>query len=208
MGSYVLLKEGERLSELVERCGGLLPTAYSDAAMLLRKRTITEGVDVVARSVEDLKNMSSRDSLNVNLNEDQIISLDLDYIMSHKGSDSDIVLKEGDRVIIPEFVNTVQVLGEVMFPNTVVYKKGKGVGHYINSAGGFTQNAKRSKVYVVYMNGSATRNVLNNAKVEPGCTIIVPSKPERRPLTTSDVLATASVASSLTSIVAMLIRLF
>lgn len=207
-GSYVLLKEGERLSDLIERCGGLLPTAYSDAAMLLRKRTITEGIDVVARSVEDLKNMSSRDSLNVNLNEDQIISLDLDYIMSHKGSDSDIVLKEGDRVIIPEFVNTVQVLGEVMFPNTVVYKKGKGVGHYINSAGGFTQNAKRSKVYVVYMNGSATKNVLNNAKVEPGCTIIVPSKPERRQMTTSDVLATASVASSLTSVVAMLIRLF
>ena len=127
--------------------------------------------------------------------------------MAHPGSEVDIVLQEDDRIIVPEYVNTVQVVGEVMFPNAVVYSPGKSLRYYINAAGGFTQTAKKSKAYVIYMNGSAARSGLASAKVQPGCTIVVPRRPERRPVTASEVLSTASVASSLTSTVAMLVNL-
>ena len=207
-GRYVLLNDSERLTDIVKRAGGFVGNANPRGAMLIRQRNDAMEKRLLSESMEKLSTMSSVDTLNVEVDTEYKIAVDLDYAMAHQGSNADIILQEGDYINIPELVNTVQISGEVMAPNAVVFRPGKTVAYYINAAGGFTDRSRRSRVYVIYQNGKASRNVLNNAKVEPGCTIVVPSKPERKPLSTSDVLATASVASSLTSIVAMLIRLF
>ena len=207
-GRYVLLNDSERLTDIVKRAGGFVGNANPRGAMLIRQRNDAMEKRLLSESMEKLSTMSSVDTLNVEVDAEYKIAVDLDYAMAHQGSNADIILQEGDYINIPELVNTVQISGEVMAPNAVVFRPGKTVAYYINAAGGFTDRSRRSRVYVIYQNGKASRNVLNNAKVEPGCTIVVPSKPERKPLSTSDVLATASVASSLTSIVAMLIRLF
>lgn len=207
-GRYVLLNDSERLTDIVERAGGFVGNANPRGAILVRQRSDTMEKRLLSESMKKLSAMSSVDTLNVKVDSEYKIAVDLDYAMAHQGSNADIILQEGDYINIPELVNTVQISGEVMAPNAVVFRPGKTVAYYINAAGGFTDRSRRSRVYVIYQNGKASRNVLNNAKVEPGCTIVVPSKPERKPLSTSDVLATASVASSLTSIVAMLIRLF
>ena len=207
-GRYVLLNDSERLTDIVKRAGGFVGNANPRGATLIRQRNDAMEKRLLSESMEKLSTMSSVDTLNVEVDAEYKIAVDLDYAMAHQGSNADIILQEGDYINIPELVNTVQISGEVMAPNAVVFRPGKTVAYYINAAGGFTDRSRRSRVYVIYQNGKASRNVLNNAKVEPGCTIVVPSKPERKPLSTSDVLATASVASSLTSIVAMLIRLF
>ena len=180
--------------------------ANPKGVMIVRQRKSAEDKQILSESLDKFQN--EIDTLKVEVKDYYNIAVDLNEVLAHKGTDADLVLQEDDRIIVPEFVNTVQIGGEVMSPNSVVYKPGRTVAYYINDAGGYTENARRSKVYVIYQNGRAAVNRINNAKVEPGCTIVVPTKPEKRPLTTSDVLATASVASSLTSVVAMLIRLF
>ena len=205
-GQYVIVNENERLSDVIERAGGLTNMANPKGVMIVRQRKSAEDKQILSESLDKFQN--EIDTLKVEVKDYYNIAVDLNEVLAHKGTDADLVLQEDDRIIVPEFVNTVQISGEVMSPNSVVYKPGRTVAYYINDAGGYTENARRSKVYVIYQNGRAAVNRLNNAKVEPGCTIVVPTKPEKRPLTTSDVLATASVASSLTSVVAMLIRLF
>ena len=127
--------------------------------------------------------------------------------MKNPGSVFDVDLKNGDRIIVPEFDNTVRIVGEVMNPNAVSYVRGKSLSYYINAAGGFSAKARRSKVYVVYMNGEAAQSRFNRLKLEPGCTIIVPAKEERKSTTSADVIAMSSAATSLASLVSILIRI-
>lgn len=206
-GNYVILNEGERVSDLMLRAGGFTSTAYLSGARIIRRYSDGDLLSTVNESLSRIGASSQRDSVDVNLSNEFVVSLDLAAAMDHPGTEADVVLKEGDRIIVPEYVNTVQIVGEVMFPNAVVYVPGKSLRYYINAAGGFSQNAKRSKAYVIYMNGSAARSGIARAKVEPGCTIVVPKRPDRRPVTTTDVMATASMATSLTSMVAMLVNL-
>ena len=206
-GEYVILNEGERISDLIARAGGFTGTAFLDGARVVRQYRDGDVLTAINESLEKISAASLRDSMDVEVASEYVVSLDLAAAMAHPGSEVDIVLQEDDRIIVPEYVNTVQVVGEVMFPNAVVYSPGKSLRYYINAAGGFTQTAKKSKAYVIYMNGSAARSGIASAKVQPGCTIVVPRRPERRPVTASEVLSTASVASSLTSTVAMLVNL-
>ena len=206
-GEYVLLNEGERISDLIARAGGFTGTAYLKGARIVRQYRDNEVLSAINESIEKISASAMRDTMEVEMASEYVVSLDLAQAMAHPGSEVDIVLQEDDRIIVPEYVNTVQVMGEVMFPNAVVYTPGKSLRYYIDAAGGFTQSAKKSKAYVIYMNGSAARSGLGKAKVQPGCTIVVPRRPERRPVTTSDVLGTASVASSLASTVTVLLNL-
>ena len=206
-GEYVMLNEGERISDLIARAGGFTGTAFLDGARVVRQYRDGDVLTAINESLEKISVASLRDSMDVEVASEYVVSLDLAAAMAHPGSEVDIVLQEDDRIIVPEYVNTVQVVGEVMFPNAVVYSPGKSLRYYINAAGGFTQTAKKSKAYVIYMNGSAARSGIASAKVQPGCTIVVPRRPERRPVTASEVLSTASVTSSLTSAVAMLVNL-
>ena len=95
------------------------------------------------------------------------VGIELDKAIANPGSDADIVLREGDRIVIPQYNGTVKINGAVMFPNSVGYVEGKSVAYYIDQAGGFASDAKKSNTYILYMNGMLAK-VGHNAKVRPG----------------------------------------
>lgn len=206
-GTYQLLNKNERVSDVIARAGGLTSQAYGAGTRLYR-RDRADNREQISAVIE--KN-SVRDSLDVDdleIGGSMLVAIDLDKAMKKPGSNYDIELREGDEIVIPEADNTVRVVGEVMFPNAVSFVPGRTLRYYINAAGGYSVNAKKSKTYVVYMNGSAARSRLGDAEVEPGCTIIVPAKPERNRMSVGEIASVTSASSSLASVIAMLTNLF
>ena len=95
-----------------------------------------------------------------------------------------------------------------MFPNTVLYEKGKRLNHYINQAGGYGQRAQKNKVYVVYMNGTVAQVKGGSSKyIQPGCEIIVPNKPDKKGMSLGEIIGLSSSIASLGAIVATLLTL-
>ena len=137
------------------------------------------------------------------LEETYPVGIHLDKALENPGGSYDITLREGDRLIIPEYNGTVRISGNVMFPNTVAYEEGKNYKYFVNQAGGFGNRAKKSKTYIVYQNGTVSQ-VGHGTKVEPGCEIVVPTKAKRNAMGLTQWL---SVGTSLTSIAAMVATL-
>ena len=206
-GVYALQSKNERLSTLIERAGGATEDAYLKGARLTR--TMTEDELMRRQDVLALTNSSVGDSLNLStedLKTTYSVGIDLEEALRNKGGYADIVLREGDVIYIPEMNNTVKISGTVMYPNTVTYKDGANLSYYINQAGGYGNRAKKSKVYVVYANGNVAKvKRFGGTKIEPGCEIIVPSKPER---SSSNIAQTVTMASTITSMAAMIATLF
>ena len=208
-GQYTLTNTNERVSELVRRAGGATPNGNVRGAMLKRRVNKYEQNVRGAMSKLVAQSTSSKDSLDVsklNLDEVSTVGLELDKALAHPGSDYDMVLRDGDELIIPEMTTTVTIQGEVLYPNTVHFISGKPVSYYVRQAGGFTNQARRAKTYVVYMNGTAA--VGSGAKVEPGCEIIVPTRAERNKLTSAEWLAIGTTTASITTMVATIVSLF
>lgn len=208
-GQYTLSSTNERVSDLVKRAGGATPNGNVHGAMLKRKINQYERNvrNAMARIVT--QSVSSRDSLDVNklkVTEIYTVGLELDKALEHPGSDYDVVLRDGDELIIPEEASTVRIQGEVLYPNTVHFISGKPVRYYVRQAGGFSTRARRAKTYVIYMNG--TVSVGAGAKLEPGCEIIVPARSDKDRLTTGEWLGIGTSAASITTMVATIVSLF
>lgn len=208
-GQYTLTSTNERVSELVQRAGGATPNGNVRGAML--KRRVNQYERNVRQSMSRLvtQSSSSKDSLDISkldLDDVTTVGLELDKALAHPGSDYDMVLRDGDELIIPEMTSTVSIQGEVLYPNTVHFISGKSVSYYVEQAGGYTTRARKAKTYVVYMNG--TVSVGNNAKLEPGCVIIVPARAERDKLTTAEWLGIGTASASITTMVATIVSLF
>ncbi len=179
-GPYTLSQRNERLSDLVNRAGGLTDAAYVRGAHLSRKMTEDE---IAARTetiriARMMQNGESNDSISMEklvISDRYTVGIDLEKALAAPGGDYDLVLQEGDVLFIPQLISTVRVHGDVMVPNTVSYKDGAKLKYYINQAGGYGERAKKGKAYVVYMNGMVAK-ASRNVKIEPGCQIIVPSK--------------------------------
>ncbi len=121
------------------------------------------------------------------------IGINLDQIIKNPGLKSDLLLENGDIIIIPKKLETVRLRGELLYPTTVRHSPARGLKYYINSAGGFDLKAKRGSTYVVYANGDVARTkkfLFFNLypKVEPGCEVIVPKKSVKNPLAASQIL--------------------
>ncbi len=210
-GAYALTTKNERISDLVKKAGGITPDAYSHGARLVRHMNEEE----LARrnDVTRLANGSvGKDSISteqLDLSEYYSVGIDLKKALDKPGSDYDVVLREGDVIFVPEYLNTVKINGAVMYANTVLYKKGMKKSYYISQAGGYAFRAKKAKAYVVYMNGTVARLKGATAKkIEPGCEIIVPVKPERSKRGISEILSMSTTATSMAAVVASLVNLF
>ena len=178
-GTYALTSKNERLTDLVKKAGGATQFAYVKGAKLMRKANAEEMKRI--QDIIDLmrRNNPSEDMESLEMEIDSMFSvgIDLQAAIKHPGSDADVVLREGDKLIVPEMTNTVKINGAVMMPNTVAYQKGKSVNYYIGQAGGFANGAKKSKAFVIYMNGQVAKVSGTSRKlIEPGCEIIVPMK--------------------------------
>lgn len=208
-GTYTITQKDERLSDLVEKAGGTTQFAYVRGAKLMRKANAEE-----LKRMQDVILLLRRqigeekvDSLGIKVDTPYSVGIDLVAALKSPGSDADIVLREGDVLIVPEYNNTVKINGAVMQPNVVSYKKGKNVKYYIGQAGGYGALAKKNKKYIIYMNGQiATVKRRGNGMVEPGCEIVVPNRRPRQ-ANWGNVLASLSAVTSIGTMAATIANL-
>lgn len=209
-GPYTLQKRNERLSDLVARAGGVVDGAYLKGAYLKRKlsedeRQARENVLRIAMQNQEGNDSISRTKIEVA--DVYNVGIDLVAALAKPGSTQDLVLQEGDALYIPEEQSTVKISGDVMYPNTVVFEPGKKVSYYINEAGGYGNRAKKSKCFIVYMNGHVAK-VGRNTVVEPGSHIIVPSKEQSQGFGWDKVLTFVSGFGSVATMAATIASLF
>ncbi len=210
-GNYALEKRNERLSSIISRAGGLIEGAYTKGAYLTRKLTDEE----YKMRQETLRlAMSNQDGHgdSISLSKIQVsdrysVGIDLEKAIAYPGSTYDVIVQPGDVLFIPEQQSTVKIAGDVMFPNTVVFVPGKKLSYYIDQAGGYGQRAKKGKAFIVYMNGSVAK-AKRNTPIEPGCQIIIPSKPEKMGTDWTKVLALATSFSSVATMAATITNIF
>ena len=207
-GTYVLDRKELRLSDIIKNAGGITNKAYTKGARLERKMTHEQRQRTLEALKTVQKQMDSLDISEIDIKPVMQVGIELDKALENPGSDADIVLEDGDRLIIPQLTNTVKVDGNVMFPNAVAYKEGAKLKHYIEQAGGYGMNAKKSKAIVVYMNGTVARAKKNSKDlIQPGCQIIVPTKLARKGMSTTEILSLSSTSASLATVVLALINL-
>lgn len=206
-GEYNLINRKERISDLIERAGGLTSSANISGARLYRKYTLTEKEREIKMSTLD----ANADSMTIaKLNDHyELVTLDLEYILKHKGSDADLILLHGDELFIPTHKQTVRVLGNVLNPYTAMYKKGMSAKKYIKGSGGFAPRSKKNKVFVINSNGrsESTDHFLffrRYPKVYPDSEIVVPQKPERESMT---IMQLVSIMSSTVTMAAVIVAL-
>ncbi|RRD02768.1 SLBB domain-containing protein [Prevotella sp. OH937_COT-195] len=205
-GTYTLERKNQRLSDLIKASGGVNDRAYTKGARLERRFTPEERMRTETLLNMAKSNTNDKDSINIkkiDIGDVYYVGIELDKALAEPGGDEDIVLREGDRLIVPQYTSTVKVSGDVMYPNTVGYQKGKKAGYYINQAGGWGNRAKKNHTFIIYMNGKVAR-VAHNAKPEPGCEIFVPSKAQRDPRMLAQTISLASSVASFATIIATL----
>lgn len=204
-GTYALTKKTFRLTDLIKECGGFNSDAYVAGARLERRLTPVEKVQQESL----LKVALSGDSVDVkklDLGDTRYVGINLDKAIANPGSEEwDLVLRDGDRLVIPQFNNTVSISGEVMFPTTVTYKKGARLSYYINKSGGFSLKAKERRAFVVHMNGTVSR-IRSSKDIQPGCEIVVPAKSKRRRITIGEILSMGTMTATLGTVIATLLK--
>lgn len=218
-GTYTLSKKNQRLSDLIKSAGGVNDRGYVAGARLERKVNESERARmeaVLKKAKEEAEQMeieAAKENKKIDLKDSEKIKkfeipefysvgIELDKALANPGCDADIVLREGDKIIVPQYNGTVKINGAVMYPNTVGFQKGKKAKYYINQAGGFSDKAKKSQTYIVYMNGTIAK-VSQNAKPKPGCEIVVPEK-EINKMTIAEKMTIGTSVASIATMIATL----
>ena len=244
-GKYAISSRKERISDFIERAGGIKDYAYLKGGTLIRKTEFFDKKSETDKQIDDLEKLKDKlvsssnlskaeESLllrvdeNINklktqnssnqdfsdyvkkervseilernlstekytTNMSESIGINLESILKNPGSKSDLLVQEGDIIVVPKKLETVRLRGELLYPTTVRHMPSRGLKYYINSSGGFDSKAKRNGTYVVYANGDVARTkkfLFFNLypKAEPGCEVIVPRKSEKNPLAVSQIL--------------------
>lgn len=208
-GTYALKEKTERISDIIARAGNLTPHAYSQGAKLVREKSQAE-IASQKKSIRMISESGSTDSISSELMDVEkyySIGIELDMALKYPRSEFDLVLKPGDRLMIPEYDNTVKINGAVMYPNTILYKKGEKVSYYIDQAGGYNDVAQKKRAYIVYMNGTVAKvKGSNKDAIQPGCEIIVPTKEQKQKMTLAETISIGTSVTSMASVVALLIN--
>ena len=191
-GTYAIKSNNYTVHDLVQDFGGFLEDASLDGVKIVRENKLDEIInqeeDEGLEEEEDsaiLFGLSNKDSLNIRLEIKPFIEfgVNIKQILKTNGSDPkyNVVLKSSDKIVVPRKDNSIEITGAVQQPSAVTYSNSLTTISSINRAGGFSENAKKNSVYVVYQNGNvaSTKSFLffkNYPKLEPGAKIIVPKK--------------------------------
>jgi protein involved in polysaccharide export with SLBB domain len=222
-GTYTIQK-GEKLSSLIERAGGFTDRAFLKGAVFTRERVrelqqtqIDEMVDRLERELAGRAALGV--SVAINPEEARIKEIEIRQMnvfleklksarangrmvvsiadpVTLKGSLYDIELEEGDRLTTPANPQSIQVAGSVFNQTAFVFDPEKSMRNYVELAGGYTENADKKRVYILKVDGTATRpgkGLLASISwnrgasqweygardLDPGDTIVVPEKLER-----------------------------
>ena len=197
-GDFNLSKKNQRLSDLIKAAGGVTHEAYVKGARLERHLNSDERARLASVVKAARQNTSSKDSLaldKIEMAEYYTVGIDLEKALANPGGDYDIVVRDSDRIFVPEYNGTVKISGNVLFPNTVAYQAGKNWKYYVNQAGGFGQRSRKSHSFIVYQNGTVSQ--VGKGKVEPGCEIVVPQKGKRD---MSSLMQWVSIGTSMASL--------
>ena len=207
-GVFNIIDKNERISDIIERAGGLTPNAFPEGARL-RRRLDRQALQQFRR----IGTVQSNLGIDVTLATDheyKIMELRLPEILKNKNSADNFLLKEGDGIYIPVQSEEILVNGEVLNPSGLAWQSGKNIKYYVNRSGGFSPEAKKNKVYVVYSNGTTdvTKSFIfkNYPRVKPGSQIVVPTKPEREKIATGTWLAIASTFASIALVISTILR--
>lgn len=228
-GEYAFTK-GERLSSVIARAGGLTDESYLFGAVYLRedvkalqKKRINEYIGQLEEEVLTLTSQSAETSLQQDEAEIILKALtskkmllekmrsseptgrmivDLEKVVYEPGSDQDLKVQPGDRLIVKKRPDYVNVLGEVYNPTALLVTGKRSAGYYLNQVGGVTDNAEDDQMYLVKANGTVisksqegfwgianwdvenhrwSLGSFNDLEVKAGDTIIVPKKVEKYP---------------------------
>lgn len=219
-GTYTLQRKNTRLSDVIKAAGGVNDRGYAAGATLVRKINESErkrleaarkmaleqyeqvAAEEAAKTGKSVDITNSERIKKFQIEDTYSVGIELDKAIANPGSDADIVLREGDRIVVPQYTGTVKINGEVMYPNTVGFVKGKKASYYIDQAGGFNNKAKKGQTYIIYMNGMVAK-VSHNAKPMPGCEIVVPAKAT----TKMSIAETMTIGTSVASIATMIATL-
>ena len=207
-GSYTMEKKNQRLSDVIKAAGGVVDGAYIPGARLERRMTEAERARMHAVLQMARQSADGQDSIAIEKiaqSNTYTVGIHLDKALANPGSTLDIELVDGDRLIVPRFNHTVRISGDVNAPNTVSFEEGKNYKYFVKQAGGFGNRAKKSHTYIVYMNG--TMAMAKEAKPEPGCEIVVPSKEPRDPNSTTRWLSIGTSVASLGTMFATIAHL-
>ena len=213
-GYYSITRKDERLSDLVKRAGGLTALAYTNGASLKRTSNLETQLDQEKEQQKLLQfenfQKNAKDTSNTNIDSkvlrNDFVGINLSKILEKPGKRQDLYLEGGDVLNVPKQLQTVKVSGQVLSPNTVVYLKTKGFKQYISSSGGFSQNALKSRSYIIYANGSvkSTKKFIffnNFPVVETGSEIFVPKREEKNKLSAGEVVGITTGIASLGAII-------
>lgn len=224
VGQYTMTSKDYRLSDLINSAGGFTHLAYVPGARLVRKMTIGEKeqrdksfqkaqVQLYEESLKtqvtaSFEEMDTLLSMKMAQDDTYPVALDLEAALKTPGGPEDIVLREGDVLTIPQYSNMVKVSGEVAFPISMNFVKGKRLSYYIKHAGGYGNKARKRSVYAVYANGGVEKvSKWDKSAIQPGCEIVVPTKPETKGTSAGEIVAISSGAASLASVVVALISI-
>ena len=200
-GNYTLKSRDERLSDLIKRAGGLTDAGFVGGARFTRALTPFER----ERAIQLMEIAHSSDTVDVDkitIKDRYPVGIDLATAMKEPGCTKDIILRNGDQIVIPPHDNTVHISGEVLYPNTVPYIEDKSASYYINQAGGISEKGRRSKAFIIYANGQVSR--LYRGRIKPGCEIVIPTKHDKQ-MDQQKVSMTLAGVSTLSTVGAVLI---
>ena len=214
-GTYVLVSKEDKVSELIKRAGGLTKQAFLKGINITRinNNMVKDSSKVQFKKIQQQTKDTSASLMSDYERPTVTIGLNMDEIVRDPGGLEDVILQEGDVLNVAKEKREIKVSGEILFPTDVVFSKGQKLRYYIDRAGGFTDNARKSKVYVLQPNGVAakTRHFLFFRvfpKIEPGSEILVPKKSDKSNsrLSLSETVALTSAIASLAGIVIAIVN--
>ena len=198
-GTYSITERGERLSDAIRKAGGITQFSYPRGARLTRRmdeaarKQAEDALQVLRTSDTTAVDV---DALIMQMADVYPVAIDLEQALANPGGPDDLVLRQGDRIDVPLYYNTVRVSGAVNAPGVFSYVPGKRAGAYIERAGGYGIRPYKSRAYIISLNGN--KQPLNQfSKIQPGDEIVVPQKEKKEVDVRSNVLAYSSAAASL-----------
>ncbi len=217
-GPYVIETKVDRISTIIKKSGGLTKEGYAKGAYLVRKNkksVIDQLTDSRIKRVQlAVKDSADFETKGILRPYDQI-AIQLDEIITNPGTMEDLLLEEGDVIVVPKEKSEIRISGAVLFPTQIPYKEGQSLHYYIDQSGGFSDDSRQSKVYVMYPNGRAARTkkflfFRKFPKVLPGAEVVVPKKSDlrRQKLSTGEVIGISTAFASLAGVLVALINTF
>ena len=223
-GDYAMYSRNYRLSDLIKAAGGLSEFAFPEGARLYRKMTDEERSQresvmklsqiqlyeesMNSESEYDITLADSLMNLKLELGDVYAVAINLETAIKEPGGPEDIILRESDILTVPQYTSTIKVSGEVRYPITLNYKKGEKLSYYIKRAGGYTDRAKKSGVYAIYMNGGVNEvSKRSSSDIKPGCEIVVPSKSAAKKMSTAEIVAIGSSTASIATMIVTMVNL-